>query len=217
MLASPQKQQKGIVLISCLVFLILILGLLKVSLGSSQITEKQSGIDLDMLSAKESAESVMRSAIDSLIPAPDTATFPSCAEGIETRKCRRARLLAAKRNWHNSVLSDPGDLPASNGRYDGTKQYGACGKGSTGNRPLWQCVNWGNEFHKTYGVKQVLNPIFIGRNAYIVEGFPPEEYGITTGDGVDSVLLRITAFGVGHETPDGRATNAMLQAEYLLQ
>lgn len=203
-------KQDGVILISCLIFLILILGLLRISVGSSQITEKKSGIDSDLLNAKEAAETAMRQAAASFLP--PLSNFAQCAAPNQNSdSCKVARMLEAKRYW-----SDPANLNL-NGRYDGTTQNGDCGPGTTDNRPLWQCVDWGNEFHKSYGVGQNLSSVSFGRGAYIIESFPAAEMGVTSSLGSNSIMLRVTAVGIGQPSPGGNPTNVMLQADYIIQ
>lgn len=57
---NRHNKQQGIVLISSLIFLILILGLLRVTLGTSQLMERKSGIDYDVMRATEHSNNGLR-------------------------------------------------------------------------------------------------------------------------------------------------------------
>lgn len=203
------RKERGIVLIACLIFLILILGVLRISLGSSMISEKKSGIDMDMLSATESAEIALRVAESTFLP--PASDFSACLSSTANIECQRARIWGAQDWW-----SDDDNLD-TDGLYDGTKQNGACGPGSGNDRPLWQCVNWGSMFNKDYGVTQNQPSIEVSDNSrYIIERFPAASMGITSGTGLNSILLRVTAVGFGGGTENGRPTNILLQSNYLI-
>lgn len=204
------RRQHGIVLISCLIFLVLILGLLRISLGSSMITEKKSGIGMDMLSATESAEIALRVAESTFLQ--DASNYSACDGDSTSINCQRARIWGAQDWW-----SKDSNLSATDGLYDGTAINGACGPGSTNNRPLWECVSWGTKFNKSYGVTQNQPSIEVSDNArYIIERFPADSMGITSGVGLNSILLRVTAVGFGRGTANGRPTNVLLQSNYLI-
>lgn len=57
-----QKKQQGIVLLSCLVFLLLLLTLLRFNLGSTAMQEMKTGADYDQMTAQETASRVMAAA-----------------------------------------------------------------------------------------------------------------------------------------------------------
>ncbi len=174
------------------------------------ITEKKSGIDMDMLSATESAEIALRVAESTFLP--PASDFSACDSGSTTVNCQRARTWGAQDWWSNDA-----NITANDGLYDGTIINGSCGPGSTNNRPLWQCVDWGDMFNKKYDQTQNQPSIVVSDNAqYIIERFPADNMGITSGNGVNSILLRVTAVGFGRGTADGRPTNVLLQSNYLI-
>lgn len=56
---KKRNQQKGVVLLTCLVFLLVLLGMLRFTLNSSKMDEIKTGIDVDLMSAREAAQSAL--------------------------------------------------------------------------------------------------------------------------------------------------------------
>lgn len=201
------SKQKGVVLLSSVIFLILILGLLKITLGSSNIAEKKAGIDVDISLATENSQAALREIEDAIILSP-LADVDECQGGASaSNECAEARLTHTYGRWaKNKIVEEFGYI------YDGQTAYGECGYGKT--HPLWQCVDWGKLVHKTYHKNtNYKSKALPSGTRYIVERFKPKALGDEVG-----LVLRVTTMGFGQSSGDKeeRVTNVMYEATYAI-
>lgn len=59
MMPKHNHQQKGVVLLTCLVFLLILLAILRFSLTSARVEEQKAGADLEIFTARESAQAAI--------------------------------------------------------------------------------------------------------------------------------------------------------------
>lgn len=100
---GKNKKEQGIVLISCLVFLMIILGLMKLSLSSSQISNTKSGIDGDLNLSRENAQLAIRLAEEKIINVIPMGQISFCATNNASASCQDALGQAIEAVW---ILSD---------------------------------------------------------------------------------------------------------------
>lgn len=151
----PEKRrhnrEKGVVLLTCLVFLLVLLVMLRYTINSAKVEEQKAGIDLDIAAAREAAQSALRFAEFYISKQGELFCIKDRTDKNEsTADCSEfagayANLLFRKSDneLRNINISDP-NLPelrtlVENGIYDGNTIRGLIGSGCT---PTWICVNW---------------------------------------------------------------------------
>lgn len=171
---NNRQRQGGVVLISCVIFLILILLMLRISLHGSMIAEQKVGIDQDIAYAGESAQLALRAAERDIVNVVRKIDVPDCngaSDNSET--CNNAQTEAARMAWILAWLprdatqaekyKDLNDkapsyikLAAANlktepGFFDGVAFSQQACKDDTGkNVSAWHCINWGHSLNTEY-------------------------------------------------------------------
>ncbi|EHM52205.1 pilus assembly PilX family protein [Cardiobacterium valvarum] len=147
------KQEKGVVLLSCLVFLLILLGIIRFTMTSSRLEERKAGADLEMLTARQSADTALRAAErfileqgrqlclkDNSITLPPGKTQGKYCD--EQNKVEWANTFWSK---ENSSLDDAfTKVGAKNLLNKGiyTQQYVIAQNFNTRCRPFWICIDW---------------------------------------------------------------------------
>lgn len=170
------KTQRGVVLLTCLVFLLVLLAMLRYTITSARIEEQKVGIDLDLVSAREAAQSALNFVEFYLNRQGELYCIDERTKtGEDLTKCpilagAYANVLFRKDDSFLKAitLSDP-DLPPlntliENGIYSGIKVEEVASKGCI---PTWVCVNWpsaGSVIENAYeqrpsGVPATLNSV----------------------------------------------------------
>lgn len=94
------EAQRGVVLISCIIFLLLILMLLKMSLSSSRVSEQKSGIDYEIMTAQESAQLALREAESEILSVVSKAKLSSCkGSKLNSAECEKNFKQATELAW----------------------------------------------------------------------------------------------------------------------
>ena len=168
------KKEKGIVLLSCLVFLLLILGMVRFALTSSRLEERKAGVDYEMLTARQSAQTAIRQAeryildqgikycIQGKTVSTDKGAVANAARACRSEnKARLANLLWSE-NDLRTALSKIGEEGAlDKGIYTQTfikNHHAAC-------QPLWTCVDWGGDAKTVRNTIHQLKGATTGGNA----------------------------------------------------
>lgn len=145
-------REQGVVLLTCLVFLLVLLAMLRYTITSAQVEEQKAGIDLDITSARESAESALKFAEFYIVRQGELfCVYERTKKGEPTADCPRfaeayANLLFRKSDVElsNINLNDPQfpDLKTliGNGIYSGETLDPV--KKRPGCSPAWICVQW---------------------------------------------------------------------------
>lgn len=205
-------QEKGVVLLTCLVFLLVLLAMLRFTMTSARVEEQKAGIDLEIVSARESAQAAINFA-ESYIRRQ--GELYCLSEGIEKTECEERKdlyvnLLFSMSDSELTQLKlseakDLGGVPNINeivkkGFYSATfvdSKKKDCD-------PFWACVDWDgsstnaahavHESAKLYGAKNQSMPAVeckadackmrgIEVNShFIIERFNPEELVDARGD-----------------------------------
>ena len=58
-----RKRELGVVLLSCLVFLLILLGIVRFVMTSARLEERKAGVDYEMMTARHSAQMAIRQAV----------------------------------------------------------------------------------------------------------------------------------------------------------
>ena len=59
---SGKRKEKGVVLLSCLVFLLILLIIVRFAVTSSRLEERKAGADYEMMTARQAAQTAIRQA-----------------------------------------------------------------------------------------------------------------------------------------------------------
>lgn len=220
---NKKAQQQGVVLLSCLVFLLLILMLVRFSLYASRFEQEKVAVDVNDTIAYQFANIALRDAERQIAGVDPNGVFcgnpdapPTCDKANIPKQAtvlsQTARQRLALETLRNEAKSgDPGVV-------DGTAQK-ACGA------PLWQCVAWNSAYyHGERSANQSIQPATYGRysganlsGASMVAA--PPQYVIEVINGSDygkpnTTMVRVTAVGYGRPGAAERVSNAMVQATY---
>lgn len=148
------KDEQGIVLLSCLVFLLLILGIVRFSLTSSRLEERKAGVDYEMLTARQSAQTAIRYAENFILEQGIAYCEKGLTKSSDPSEVQRARavcggqnraylanMLWSDKNLNNAFMKIGQDQLINKGIYMGSdikKNYLDC-------KPFWSCINWGDD------------------------------------------------------------------------
>lgn len=242
-LHTIRKREKGVVLISCIVFLVLILLMLKVTLSGAKVTEKKAGIDQDIFLARENAQLALRAAEEEIISVVSREKVAGCTSRTDTStQCIEAFQKALVQAWtdaspptgHTASTDETISAAAEKikAKIDGhAGYYTKADQARCKDKPLWKCVNWnaggGNYYAGSTGSSSIGTSILVQELAdlngnksdvpprYIIERFLPGDIGFTQPDA--NMLFRITAIGFGQSGGStNNVTNAIYQANYAL-
>ena len=159
-------REHGVVLLSCLVFLLILLGIIRFTMTSSRLEEHKASNDFEVLTARESADTALRVAERFILEqgqkfciknSNDTAPDGQNKEAF----CKKHQIEWANRFWKQETdklkiaLDSIGGIHLlNNGIY--TKDFMS---GSYGNcRPFWVCVNWSENANQVRIASQQLRP-----------------------------------------------------------
>lgn len=201
---KKQVNQRGIVLLSCLIFLILLLILMRFTIGSARISELKVGADFDQMNAQEAALLVMRDA--ELFVQRKSADGKSLETNvIETEE---ETLKKAVNFWENDANIN------LNGVYDGDTN--PCTDEKCSNH-----VNWNEACGGTSGLicagDATNNSNAQNRGKYIIERFKGDGKLGLSGRDKNTLVLRVTGIGInGNNSVGDNATTVMLQNTYIL-
>ncbi|MDO4642602.1 MAG: hypothetical protein Q4A74_02050 [Cardiobacteriaceae bacterium] len=234
------QRQHGIVLLSCLVFLLILIGIVRFSMTSARLEERKSGVDYELLTAKQSAQTALRQAESFILK--EGLLYCKYKSGkvcnIEDAPEYANELWGLNSNELIEALNKSGDSSVekllNNGIY--TREF--VEKGYKNCNPFWSCVDWSNEAKIVtrtsvqLGAKQQKLSSIECINCTTISGIKPryiiERFTATELDQLDQdntldlknkngiVVLRITAVGFGNGDNKSPVTNAAAQATYIL-
>lgn len=148
-------KEKGIVLLSCLVFLLILLGVVRFVMTSSRLEERKAGVDYEMMTARQSAQMAIRYAEKYIIDQGFKSCIRSGSSGTNTTapgnaetKCREKNPAEAANDLWKKGDSDLGNALSNLGQANllnkGIYTYSFVKTGYSSCRPFWTCVNWTN-------------------------------------------------------------------------
>lgn len=151
------KRENGVVLLSCLVFLLILLGIIRFTMTSSRLEERKAGADFEMLTARQSADTALRAAERFILEqgrqlclqdkgitlAPGKTKDAYCDE---QNKAEWANTFWSKEDTETKKALEEAFTAVgkrellNNGIY--TQQYILANKYNEKCRPFWVCVDW---------------------------------------------------------------------------
>lgn len=212
-------RERGVVLLTCLVFLMVLLAMLRFALTSALVEEQKSGIDLEILSARTSAQLALNEA-ERLILQEGEAF---CMAKDPSKPCKKD---AAK---YASLLFGNLDHLKANRLYN-HGIYSAEAIRNSGCEPFWTCVKWSNQAKAvqealTAAKFEAINCQTCNVNQaaatpqYVIEHFFIEDLNSGSASATNkskSIVLRITALGFGRGPVDSsELSSALIQSTYL--
>lgn len=226
---KTRQKQHGVVLLSCLMILLMLLIILRFSLGSARIEEMKAGADYDEMQAKAAASIVLKSA-ENFIEQIDRDGNSLQASGKNIKNDEGAVLEAAVKYWQNANPSTvtgiyDGDAADSKDNYKKIKGTLACDADVicvrdsknllVGKYIIERFKSDGNVLKQKDKIDPKTNqPILDAKgNKVKTEGF--------TQDDKDTVLLRVTAIGFSkpmaeNANRNSNISNSIVQAVYVL-
>ena len=237
-----RKNEQGIVLLTCLVFLMVLLAMLRFALMSAKVEEDKAGIDLDLMTAHEAAQMGLDQA--------ETEVFRMAKKYCQDKggtNCTEEkdlisylsdlfqgedyRTLAYTQPYsRGSNVAGSYQLAYGKGIYD-AQYYSSHGLSSC--KPTWICMKWMDSAKAVLDAAQVQRgstgasannlevlPMLVNANdrppyQFVIERFTADE--LTGGSGGSSdAVMRITAVGVGRGESGSHLTSKMLQSTYIL-
>lgn len=242
-LYNRENKERGVVLLTCLAFLLVLLSMLRFTITSSRMEERKASIDLDLTLARESARSAFNYVEYYLLRQGEAY----CLSQNVDDDCKKAapkylsQLMQLSEDEIKNLDLKTDDLPSlkdlwGNGFYTGNyinEHYAHC-------QPLWICVDWGNEARQAQdaaedqrkSVKIKLNhPLSILHcnhcntrservPRFMVERLLPSELDIDPVDKKELeelAIIRVTALGFGlGDSRDSHLSSIMMQSTYVL-
>lgn len=145
------EKEKGIVLLTCLVFLLVLLVMLRYTITSARVEEQKAGIDLDIVSAREAAQSALDFAEfyinrqgqlfcvqERTRRGEDVTQCPDFAGAYANLLFRRSDNELRSIGLNDPILPNLNTL-IGNGIYSGEQLNTLVNRGCI---PTWICVNW---------------------------------------------------------------------------
>lgn len=221
---QKNQKQKGVVLLTCMVFLLVLLALLRFTMTSARVSEQKVGIDLEIVTARESAQSALSSAEQEILRIASQDYCQNVLNGEQNQNntdCvgnapKYAGELFGNLAMMNKVLKSGSGIVTID-------DLNKC----TANQPSWTCVDWSSNEAKNAlsGTKSITPRRVNGKQEYIIERFLTSELNTNSAnatkiekDKTDTVVLRITALGTGNSptSNDSNSSRSLLQATYIL-
>ena len=150
-----RKRDAGVVLLSCLVFLLILLVIVRFVMTSSRLEERKAGVDYEMMTARHSAQMAIRQAVKYIMDqglqaciksnntSPNTPAPPGSNANQKCKDRNPAEL--AHMLWKNSdsdlsvTLDKIGQKQVLN---KGVYTYSFIANNYSNCRPFWTCINW---------------------------------------------------------------------------
>ena len=239
---NSKRNQQGIVLLTCLVFLMVLLAMLRFALMSARSEEEKAGADLDIMTAREAAQMGLDEAEAELYrwAGKNCGSQERCKGiGIEDKDyeellTENLSSLFQDESYQTKAFMDKAwdgksQLAYGHGLYDAKSfaNFKNC-------RPTWICMKWRNDAtavidaaaaqRKVVGAPTPSFEVLPQDNRtspwkkpyqYVFERFTPGELTDGASTDSDSAVMRITAVGVGRGD-GGNKTSVMLQSTYIL-
>lgn len=215
-----RSKERGVVLLSCLIFLLMLLALLRFSLNTAKMEEIKAGADYDQMSAKEAANITMMDAeydVKRMTVSGTSMIDPSITKEEDI-------IGKAIDYW-----SDPSKFKGRVGVYNGDTTI-SCKADPKDTTPLYatkNCVKWEEVKNCSsgedggaicYGGVTKAKVIGSGQGKYIIERFMGNGPVLQMGSADERVvILRVTAVGFSKPEKSGDNTSqVMLQNTYVL-
>lgn len=212
---KPKKQEQGIVLLSCLIFLLLLLSMLRFTLTSASMEEMKAGADYDQMRASEAAAIVMRDAEYDIKRMSNPSNGKSVSLEDANEKDAGKQMALAIAYW-----SDPAKFANRAGVYDGDARQ-VCP-----DKPSYACLlDWGDTDGKPdcsklvcFGDQSNSTALSNEQGAYIIERFKGDgaTLGLSNAHDKDVIVLRVTAVGYSIANENAARSKTVLQNTYLL-
>lgn len=212
---KPKKQEQGIVLLSCLIFLLLLLSMLRFTLTSASMEEMKAGADYDQMRASEAAAIAMRDAEYDIKRMSNPSNGKSVSLEDANEKDAGKQMALAIAYW-----SDPAKFANRAGVYDGDDGQ-VCG-----DKPSYTCLlDWGDKGGKPdcsklvcFGDQSNSTALSNEQGAYIIERFKGDgaTLGLSNAHDKDVIVLRVTAVGYSIANGNAARSKTVLQNTYLL-
>lgn len=212
---KPKKQEQGIVLLSCLIFLLLLLSMLRFTLTSASMEEMKAGADYDQMRASEAAAIAMRNAEYDIKRMSNPSNGKSVSLEDANEKDAGKQMALAIAYW-----SDPAKFANRAGVYDGDARQ-VCP-----DKPSYACLlDWGDTDGKPdcsklvcFGDQSNSTTLSNEQGAYIIERFKGDgaTLGLSDAHDKDVIVLRVTAVGYSIANENAARSKAVLQNTYLL-
>lgn len=205
---KPKKQEQGIVLLSCLIFLLLLLSMLRFTLTSASMEEMKAGADYDQMRASEAAAIAMRDAEYDIKRMSNPSNGKSVSLEDANEKDAGKQMALAIAYW-----SDPTKFANRAGVYDGDD----ANKQVCGDKPSYTCLlDWEGKGGKPDCSKLVC--LSNGQGVYIIERFKGDgaTLGLSDAHDKDVIVLRVTAVGYSIANENAARSKTVLQNTYLL-
>lgn len=216
------QRQRGIVLLSCLVLLILILSLLRFMMSSSHVQERRASIETEMFNAKERSLSALNKAEESII------CFGGGCDASDSQVRKQVH-----ESWSKWLLGDSSVGTPPNGfvAYRNIKSL----SGANDCTHIWKCTTWRLSGGSATNSADVFTPVKLNQDGdpivgagsptmeYIVEVFSGAELGLdeqdTTPGDISTLIFRVTAMGYGEigaaANAGAQETKHLMQADYV--
>lgn len=216
-----RKNQQGVVLLSCLIFLLLLLTILRYTMGSAHMEELKAGADYDQMQADSAAQLIMRDAEFDI-------QRRNVTDGSALRE--NGKVVDPLDYWSND------NVIARHGVYDGDAN-------SNSTVPFYQTVDWSDggcndsvangvicfggasgAGTNNFGVSTASGQLAVRSNnvgKYIIERFKGNGNVLGFGPNNKQIILRVTAIGYSDFSRNGghagtNASNSVLQNTYIL-
>lgn len=242
-LYKQHQRERGVILLTCMVFLLVLLSMLRFTVTSSRIEEQKASIDLDLTLARESARSVFNDVEYYLLKQGEAY----CLYKNEGENCQKeaSRYLSQLMQLPSEELAQldlhSDGLPSlkallQQGFYTGdylNQHYAQC-------QPLWICAAWGHDARQADDAAHdqrrqaninpnqflpILNCECCNTHSeraprFIIERLLPSELNIDAADQKALEMLaiiRVTALGFGAgDADDAHLSSVMMQGSYVL-
>ncbi|SUO94657.1 pilus assembly PilX family protein [Suttonella ornithocola] len=200
-----KNHERGVVLLSCLIFLIILLAFMRFMIGNAKMSELKAGADFDQMKAQEMANLTMRSA-EQEISRVDEKGKSLVDKNLSVTGNKGKVLELAAAYWTGKLPDKDGKkISFGKGIYDGDKN--PCTDQKCSNHVKdWKAATCGTN---------VLCPT-TGGGKYIIERFTGNGAKLAMGKADEKVvILRVTGIGYSDEN-NVDASQTMLQNTYIL-
>lgn len=241
---TMHNKEKGVVLLTSLVFMLVLLAMLRFTLTSARVEEQKAAIDWDIVSARESAQAALDFAERYILDQGRLYCLNSL--GLTSQECADnpalyAGTLFALPPADLAAITHAGIGPTINsvaekGVYTGTFLATSPANGC---RPFWACVNWPADAHSVINSAAQMNlaantswlsiectACVVGANMnrrphFIIERLTAGEMAAIAPQfasaSPNAVILRVTAVGFGRGAAGTQAAANTNMSNVMLQ
>ena len=145
-----RRKERGVVLLTALVFMLILLAMLRFTLTSARVQEQKAAMDFDIVTARQSAQAALNFAEQYILGQGRLYcehTLNLAASECNDNRAKYAGDLFGLPVADLGTITHAGEGPAINTVINNGIYTGAFISANAGCQPFWACINWPVDAH----------------------------------------------------------------------